>query len=242
TVVLAQHAGITRGLFIGEDTTRPGANGPEIYEDPRNHATAAASILKYIATKAKYDPRNQSPSKDVRAYRRFIDYVSEFDAFKHGHHYSVSLDLDGELPDLQNKIEKQYPFEDKASIARQLCDALPEYNRNPFIRRWEISLILIRKPYSENEVTVEVIKLNIDLSRYYGGQVYIPPQRAELDFQRHVLNPTVVKNAARHLSDMTGTTTIKQFEEYFGPRAASYPNLREWYLSGKPLQCDQDIF
>ncbi|KAG0220678.1 hypothetical protein BGW41_007610 [Actinomortierella wolfii] len=242
TVALAKDAIISRGLFIGKDTTLPGARGLEVYEDPRNHATAAASILKYIATKSNYNPQSLPPAKAQEAHKTFIEDV------RNSIPYYVSLKLDGGFADLQNKIEKKYPFEDKATIARQLRYAFPVYNKQNELRRWEVSLLLIRKPHPENEedtntpVTVELISLSLELNTHANGEVDLPSQRAVLVVEPLELDAEFLKDRAQTLFDIVGVTTIKRFGEYFRSRAVSFPNLREWYQSGKPLQCDQDIF
>ncbi|KAF9159495.1 hypothetical protein DFQ26_006477 [Actinomortierella ambigua] len=45
TLALAQQAVVSKGILIGEDKTDKNAKGPEIYENPQNHQTAASSII-----------------------------------------------------------------------------------------------------------------------------------------------------------------------------------------------------
>ncbi|KAG0233844.1 hypothetical protein BGW41_001376 [Actinomortierella wolfii] len=244
TVVLAQDAIVSRGLFSGKDTTLPGARGLEVYEDPRNHATAAASILKYYAAISEYDPQSLPPAKAREAYKTFTKQARGFPGFSHSVPYTATIKLEGGFPDLQNKIEERYPFDDKVSVARELRYAFPVISKQYKLRQWEASLLLIRKPRPENEedtntpVTVELISLRLELATHVNGNIELLPQTTVLVVERFGLDSEYLKKYAQILFGNTGVTTIKQFEKYFtSPYSVFFPNLRKWYQSG-----DQDIF
>ncbi|KAF9161123.1 hypothetical protein DFQ26_004863 [Actinomortierella ambigua] len=85
TVVLAQDAIMSRGFFIGEDTSTPGARGPEL------------------------------PSKTCESYSLFQEQLRTFLGSTEGIPYYVTLRLEGGASDLQDKIQQQYPYDNEAS-------------------------------------------------------------------------------------------------------------------------------
>ncbi|KAG0258970.1 hypothetical protein DFQ27_004355 [Actinomortierella ambigua] len=243
TVALAQDAIISRGFFIGVDTSLPGARGPEVFRNPKNHAIASASIVKYAASKVNYVPQSQPPSKTSDSYIAFKEKVRTFPGLREGDSYHLLLKLEGGASDLQDKIQQQYPFDNEASVARQLRYALPSFNKDTTLREWEVSLVLIRKPKDiDDRVTVELISLTLLLDTAQNGDVEIPEQHAKFVTKQYEMKTNVlVKNADRLFKDV-GVTTISQFGLYFKSRPAQFPNIRDWYDNGKPFHDDEGCF
>lgn len=62
--------------FIGNDTSDPGAQGMNIYSDPKNLPTAVASILNHAQNRANFHPAAQTPEVVASSY---TSYITEID-------------------------------------------------------------------------------------------------------------------------------------------------------------------
>ncbi|KAF9978399.1 hypothetical protein BGZ73_002578 [Actinomortierella ambigua] len=242
TLAFAQDAVVSRGLFLGFDTTSPGARGAEIFRAPRNHATAAASILSHAASQTKYAPQSQSPTKVLDPYNQFKAKVDEFPGFDNGKKFHVPLWLEGGFANLQKEIEANYLYDDKASIARQIRYAVPVVNKNENLQEWEISLVVIRQPKNrppEAAVIVELISVALQLETGENGEVQIPRQYTTLVTRRYPVNERYLEEHADVLAKNIKLTKISQFGLYFRSRDVAFSNIREWYDAGKRL-ADED--
>ncbi|KAG0258971.1 hypothetical protein DFQ27_004356 [Actinomortierella ambigua] len=243
TVALAQDAIISRGFFVGEDTSTPGARGPEVFRNPKNHAIAAASLLKHAASRVNYVPHSQLPSKTCESYSLFQEKLRTSLALSDGDLYWVTLKLKGGASDLQDKIQQQYPYDNEASIARQLRHALPWFIRDATLKKWQLTVVLIRKPKdSDDRVIVELVSIGLLLDTTRNGVVEIPEQEAIFVTKQYEMKTNFVVERADRLFDVVGVTSLNKFGLYFTSPPAQFPNIRDWYDNGKPLHDDEGCF
>lgn len=76
-LVESKIAATNKGIFLGQDTSDPNADGADIYTNSANLPTAIASILNHVQNRANFHPLSSSPEVLAQAFDR---YVNELDA------------------------------------------------------------------------------------------------------------------------------------------------------------------
>ncbi|KAF9168042.1 hypothetical protein DFQ26_001745 [Actinomortierella ambigua] len=147
-VALARDAVLSRGIFLGKDTTEPGVTPLEIYKDPVNHATAASSIIRYISEDVKFSPHNASPAELNKVYKDWKYSIVRFKGFPMG---SPPMAGDIKLEGGRDKLEEQLKqridhIPDCEVLAREVAGMIPDYNDDRDLKVFTLSLLIVDKP------------------------------------------------------------------------------------------------
>ncbi|KAF9364273.1 hypothetical protein BGX34_002035 [Mortierella sp. NVP85] len=123
---------VSGALFNGIDTTRPGHQGLSIFADSRNHPSAVASILLYLANKSRFTPKRSKNGviRDGTSYRLFARQSVTFPAFVKRYQTYVELELHtGDREELAEKIEEWYEAQmaDPRQIGIAFQNLVPKY-------------------------------------------------------------------------------------------------------------------
>jgi len=123
---------VSGALFNGIDTTRPGNQGLSIFSDSRNHPSAVASILLYLANKSRFTPKRSKNGviRDGTSYRSFARQSVTFPAFVKRYQSYVELELHtGGREELAEKIEEWYEAQmaDPRQIGMAFQNLVPKY-------------------------------------------------------------------------------------------------------------------
>ncbi|KAF9164747.1 sterol homeostasis protein [Actinomortierella ambigua] len=217
TVAFSYEAVVSRGIFVGKDTTDKHANSTDIYKNPRNHATAAASILVHVAKTIGYDPHTQDPAKAAENFARFEMRWPGLMGFRFLDQAGILLNFSSSLDDLQRQIQLAYDPYANVSVARSLCQLVPTSTTIRTAKVWTLSLVTIDQTMSSGDTRATLISLSLDLNIAGDGKVSLPPQqRAAINYFEIRVYPEEMDAKAAEFSRRVGmTTTINMFQEYF---------------------------
>ncbi|KAF8942491.1 hypothetical protein BGZ47_006421 [Haplosporangium gracile] len=81
TAAMAANAVISGAILVGEDITNYSVDAAEIFRDPNNHASAAASILIYSAKSTDFSPATGEPKSLGHTLDAFVHKVATFPGF-----------------------------------------------------------------------------------------------------------------------------------------------------------------
>jgi hypothetical protein len=123
---------VSGALFNGIDTTQPGHQGLSIFSDSRNHPSAVASILLYLANKSRFTPKRSKNGviRDGSSYRLFARQSVTFPAFIKRYQSYAELELHtGGREELAEKIEEWYDAQmaDPSQIGMAFQNLVPKY-------------------------------------------------------------------------------------------------------------------
>ncbi|KAF9161348.1 hypothetical protein DFQ26_004645 [Actinomortierella ambigua] len=188
SVAFAFDAVISKGLWIGTDSTKPGASLEEIFANRRNHVTAVSTILQMYTLLSK---KLKRPRAKV--------FVS------------------GELDELQAAIRQEYKHQDRELVALNLASSIPTKSRNLVGTQFVLfSLVEIFKPRTQEAVHVRLIELPLGL-RIDKGNVRLYTQDARLTTLTFEFKTKWVKGHAQEIaSSYLGLPiTVKEFVRIF---------------------------
>ncbi|KAF9081330.1 hypothetical protein BGX27_004969 [Mortierella sp. AM989] len=206
---------VSGALFVGEDTTNTGASGHDIFEDPRNHASATASILKYSAEAANYRPSEQDATYIVE-YSRFQLKMETFPGFAlRSPSQEVDVPLSNSLTQLETAIREKYPSANSKLIARSLRDLFPGSVEDKSLEEWILSLIVIDKPFDSNTVTVNHVELELRIAVDETMKTHIPEQTAKLYNTEFQVVASFLSNNADGLAQRISCGSVQDFIQYF---------------------------
>ncbi|KAF9113117.1 hypothetical protein BGX27_002182 [Mortierella sp. AM989] len=183
---------ISGGLFEGVNTADPKANRTSIFQDPKNHADAVASILIHSAKETSFSP-SQEIHTPPEIYFNFLQHVISFPAFRYrgnvedAHH---ALYLDGDLEQLLDQISDHYYKQDddhhldlvcnnnnsnnnniddgmkekKQRIREAFRKLIPKTVENKDWKQWLLSLVTIQKLENSDHVTFDLAQVRLTIS------------------------------------------------------------------------------
>ncbi|KAF9974616.1 hypothetical protein BGZ73_001914 [Actinomortierella ambigua] len=215
TLAYAQNVILSKGILLGEDTTDPKAHGARIYSDPRNHPTAAASMLYFSAEWFGYMPSSNPPPKSTAVFDKYESKVKAFPGFKKIDEYIEFVALNGGLDDFEDKILNGYHGYGRRAIASSLRNLIPKTNKDPTLNTWILTLpIIISRP--RMDVTVKLVRIAVHLQTDDNGKVELPGgQFAQLAITELRILPDVMKTLAENLAGKLKQTSIDKFKAYF---------------------------
>jgi hypothetical protein len=195
------------------DTTDPSAEGAMIFENPENHAAAAASILTYAASNANFRPAEQPPKSLGSALDAFVRRTCSFEGFmSRGESDDNKLRLDGSLTQFEEAIRDQL---DDPLTARGLRDLIPGYIQDKSLKDWTMSLVVLSKPEDSNKVNIKLARVSLTLSRDKKGTAYIPKQTASLMVTNLQVIPSVLAANAERFAEMMPIYKVHDFIDFF---------------------------
>ncbi|KAK3840295.1 MAG: hypothetical protein JOS17DRAFT_726664 [Linnemannia elongata] len=219
TAAMAASAVISGALFVGKDTTDPSASPIEVFRDPRNHATAAASALVYAGNYVNFRPSSQKPKALSPYLEPFVRKVTASPGFVLMRNTQFSLKLDGSLTQFEKTISDQ--LEDPY-YARALRDLVPDNIQDQLLTDWTLSLVVVNKPEGSDTVDVKLARLYLTISSD-GNTATIPEQTAQLTVSDHQVATSMFVANAEMLADLIQITKGPNFVDFFtSPKSFSH--------------------
>ncbi|KAF9971192.1 hypothetical protein BGZ73_005905 [Actinomortierella ambigua] len=218
TVAFGYDAVISRGILIGKDLTNLQANATEIYQNPRNHQTAAASILVQVGKNVQYDPHTQNPSKAAENFARFEKQWPGLIGFRFLDQAGIQLHVNSSLDDLQRKIEQAYNPSTLVSVGRALRQLVPKTTTIQTARVWTLSLVTIDQigPEQDKTTRATLISMSLNLNISVHGEVTLPAEQiAVLNYFEIKVYQDDMDSKAPELARRFGVTTTSEFQAYF---------------------------
>ncbi|KAF9281474.1 hypothetical protein BGZ68_006627 [Mortierella alpina] len=190
TVVMARErfdAIASGALYTGKDNSNYEleVNKIDTFRDPRNHASAVASILWNGAVLAKFIPAADGLTTDPYAYQDFLREVYHFKGFKKAGEQRRKLELTGRLEQLEEEIDRKYrsfSSDEDIDVARHFRQLIPNNIRKKDVYgdRWLLNQIIIRQSPHNNEVSFEIGRIELEIRSERNGKAMIEPQTATL--------------------------------------------------------------
>ncbi|KAF9164422.1 hypothetical protein DFQ26_001468 [Actinomortierella ambigua] len=249
TLAFAGDALVSRGLFEGTDTTDPHAGGSDVFEFPENHPAATGSILRGLATEVDYWPYEQPAAKMPLTYRSFVKKVETFPGFFRMPSDEQTFTV-RQKDELYNAIEENYPYAESEAVAMAVDEMVPKRNKNPDLKQWELTAVLVNKldaREGNTEIIVSLIEVQVRLETSHRGRVHFPKQEVTMTVRRFgVIASTLESNADRYAQRFQ-TVDVENFTEFmtssadnnefvFSPRCSGQLRmgrrdpLNEWFL------------
>ncbi|KAG0267323.1 hypothetical protein DFQ27_008883 [Actinomortierella ambigua] len=185
---------------------------------------AVASILMFAGAKTGYDPHSQTPAKSRHRYRAFRKKVAKFPGFLRGDTFRLILNLEGgSLEEVEDKVHRAYPFADGGYIGSNIRYSIPTTNITLSLADYVFSLVVISKPYgdedpddSNTKMTIELVRLHLKICASDGdGTVQIPKQAARLIVSQLEVKPHYLIRRAEHLAKKIPKKSLVDFVKYF---------------------------
>ncbi|KAF9161347.1 hypothetical protein DFQ26_004644 [Actinomortierella ambigua] len=217
SVAFAFDAVISKGLWVGIDSTELGASVEEIFANRRNHVTATSSLLQFYGADTSYVPWETTPEKGRYSYGEFKFSVENTPAFKKIETSTALVYVSGDLDELQEAIRQEYKHQDRQLVALNLASSIPTKSRNlGGTQQVLFSLVEIFKPRTQKAVHVRLIELPLML-RTDEGNVRVLEQDAELVVLTFEVNTKWLQDHAQELSSefIQVATPVKEFVQIF---------------------------
>ncbi|KAG0298900.1 hypothetical protein BGZ96_004207 [Linnemannia gamsii] len=219
SIALAAHAVVSGAIFDGVDTTDRSAEGCKIFQNPENHAAAAASILTYSASNANFRPADQPPKSLSSALDAFVKKASTFPGFKAKGETKGKLSLDGSFTQFEEAVRDEL---DCPLTARALRDLIPGYIEDKSLTDWTLSLVVLSKQKHTNEVNIKLARVSMTISREKSRTAYIPKQTASLVVMNFQVNSGVLISNADRFAEMMPLYRVHRFIDFFNsPKVVS---------------------
>jgi len=238
-IVLAKNrpdAIVSGAIFAGKDTTENNAHKTDIFRDPRNHATAAASILVYGAKSANFNPSNQDQKTLVSHFDGFEHKVNNFPGFTESATLESRISIDSTLLGLEHAIHREYDNPDGRLVARGIRDLVPGEIRDRDMKEWLLSLVVVSKPRGTNHVTVKLVQLCLKLeSEGNNGMTRIPKQNADLKIAEYRVDADVLEKHSKKFAETMHVKWIPEYIAYFASPKVQEGNegrraeVSEWF-------------
>ncbi|KAF9125024.1 hypothetical protein BGX30_000646 [Mortierella sp. GBA39] len=211
TAAMAASAVVSGAIFVGKDTSDPSATPVDVFKDPRNHPTAAASVLVFSANSAGFNPTSQEPKALGQNLDGFVSKVSTFPGFVMTNNEQYSLKLDGSLVQFEKAIGEQL---DDFNTARALRDLVPDNIQDKSLTEWVLSLIVLSKPEGSDIVNVRLAQVPLTISSD-GDTVTIPEQSTRLSVSDLRVNAPMFASYAEMFAQKIPTTSVSDFINFF---------------------------
>lgn len=209
---MAAHAIVSGAIFEGVDTTDYSATPYEIYENPKNYAAAAASVLTYSANEVKFRPTEQPPKNLVPTLDEFVKKASAFPGFLSTTASDVAISPNGSFTQFEQIIRDQL---DDSLTARAFRDLIPGYIKDKSLTDWTLSLVVLSKPEGSNEVTVKFSRVSLTISTDKTHTTYIPKQSTRLIVASYKIRDEFLAGNADKLAKMIDITKVRDFVDFF---------------------------
>ncbi|KAF9538828.1 hypothetical protein EC957_006176 [Mortierella hygrophila] len=211
TAVMAANSVASGAIFVGKDTSDSSASPIDVYSNPSNHATAAASVLVFAAKSVNFHPSSQEPKALGQNLEQFQTKVTSFPGFVLQDIQDYFLGLDGSLTQFEKTIGEQL---DDPNIARALRGLVPDNVEDQSSTDWVLSLIVLSKPAGTNTVNVKLVQVSLIISSD-GNTATIPEQSARLVVSDLQVAERVFVLNAETFADRIPTTSVSDFINFF---------------------------
>ncbi|KAF9182192.1 hypothetical protein BGZ51_004877 [Haplosporangium sp. Z 767] len=186
-----------RAFFFGKDTSDPSATNLDIFQQPKNHPTAIASILLNAAFAASFEPKD-GVITDPEAFSEFEARVSRISALQLGQIQKKTVSLTGDYHQLACEISKKYDSQHADTVATAFRGLIPRFvAENPW-RNLLLVVMLIDRDDATEHITVEMVSITVTITKNFGGRSIISRQQAALTQKTfHVDATDLVYNAEK---------------------------------------------
>ncbi|KAG0250035.1 hypothetical protein DFQ27_009651 [Actinomortierella ambigua] len=201
-------------IFVGKDTTVPDATPLEIFQNPKNHATAAFSVMAYAAEGAGFTPSNAPPKSLEQPFLKFLTLAPTFPGFFLERLDEFSLPLTGSLLQLEQKVRGAV-VENGVLIGRSIRDLVPGYIPDETMDMWTLSLVVIDMPETSEKVTIQLVSISLDIETDDDHNAIIPEQSATFKSSVLRVNRPYFITYAEKLAKMIHITEIRDAIDFF---------------------------
>lgn len=198
---------VSGACILGRDATEEGSRGKMVFNEPRNHPSAVASILRHDADLTNFHPR-QKQVTDQRIYDRFVDGVYKFDGFESHKKQNRQLDLQGDREQFKKEIAKKYTSQrnDPKMMARAFDHLLPR-EMSEDDQEWLLNYVVMNTGCNEKnmcDIELEIVSIKLTLCRAsIGDETTIKPQMAEMTINSFsVKREYLIKHASTLAQDI----------------------------------------
>lgn len=239
-VALARDAVLSRGIFLGEDTSNPEDPPEQIFAKPKNHAMAAASIMRYAGDQVRFTPHDSSPAELNKVFDDWLNAVGQFKGFRMASPpMAGELKLEGGRDKVREQLLHRIEWMSDADIiANEVAGMIPESNDDRDLKDFALNLLIIQQPEiphdggfffgggghgrypnrSKDKVLVRMLTLELKLdTAFLFKWVTVPDQTAYITYtEREVDKMYMAKNAER-LAEKTekSMTDVESMMWYF---------------------------
>ncbi|KAF9950485.1 hypothetical protein BGZ72_007871 [Mortierella alpina] len=227
--LLKYEAVATGALLLGDDISNPDATAYDVFNDPINHATAAATIFGYSTAVARFRPSGHWTNG--RSYWEFKERVGSFRAFTLAHKKSKDLTFNGDY----NLWDKLFEVYDKLSgvdkpetlkITNNLANVVGDHLENDNPLHWAFTTVVIRQ--LDGDVEIELVELGVkpNLPSESVNQ-WENDRAATLTVWKYLVNKDLLQKHAEQLAEKLNKITIKDFIGIF-TTASPKGGLEAW--------------
>jgi hypothetical protein len=232
----------SKAIFIGVDNTDPNASGAAIFRDPRNHATAAASVIGFSSKQANFKPKEQGLDATHREYQAFFQKAVSFPGFFTREAPYSTLHLTGDLDQFKEQISANYiPLSGKADVAASaFVEQIPESTEQESSGAWTLVLVTIYGDESDT-ISVDISSIEVQVSVNGDGSVSLQKQTAQLNQHVVQVNRSFFVNYADTLSSRIPKESIETFkDELTTPNSKDRSQLLKDWLFGSNHACKSE--
>ncbi|KAF9900282.1 hypothetical protein BX616_002635, partial [Lobosporangium transversale] len=212
---------LSRGLLTSLDTTNPNDHGEAIFENPKNHASAVASILVYSANQAGFRPRERGILDRTETFENYIRKAIDFPGFTKAYTEYEPLELTGDVQQFEQEVIKKYSsnINKKEEIARALTGLLNSLNKVDLGTKkkfqsqkdWLLTLTVINKPVNYYVTVTDVINVSLSLLMDTKTNTFrLNRQHATLVVVRFATNPEFLNQFAKQISSKIPTVKVQE--------------------------------
>ncbi|KAG0232452.1 hypothetical protein BGW42_008170 [Actinomortierella wolfii] len=216
TVALARDAVLSRGIFVGTDTTSKGASKLDIFKRPENHATAVASVIRHASETMSFLPYQSKPAELCERFDAWKDKLMKFPGFEMLRKPKpVDVDMEGGEQKLAKALKRglgklQVVGADK--IAMEFINLIPEKNEDRSLKDFLLSVIVIDKPMGSQDVAVRLVELHMELeTSLVNKKVSIPDQTIRLKLLEMEARTSFLVDNAERLAEYLPRSDVAEF-------------------------------
>ncbi|KAK3822997.1 MAG: hypothetical protein J3Q66DRAFT_137110 [Benniella sp.] len=233
----------SKAIFIGVDNSDPNAYGADIFRDPRNHATAAASVIGFSSKQSGFRPKEQGLYATPEKYQAFLQKAGTFPGFVSTQRNTRDLRLTGDLDQFKEQISANYiPISGKADIeASAFVEQIPESTESEWSGAWTLVLVTI---YGEeyNTIYVDISSIEVEVSVHGDGSVSLREQTAKLTQETLRVNADFFVHYAETLAGKIQKEDIATFkDELTTPNSEGRSQLLKDWLFGSNHACKSEF-
>ncbi|KAG0074845.1 hypothetical protein BGZ93_001477 [Podila epicladia] len=211
---------MSAALFFGEDTTES-FDPVDIFRNPINHATAAASALVFSAEETGYWPNKKSAKSLALVHDDFVQKATTFPGFTLQFFREANLPLKNNttVQEFEQAIREPYsglPHIQK--IAFKFASLVPLYQENESLKNWTLSLVVLDKPQGSNTVRVQFGRVDFSIAFDHtctNTKAYIPQQQASAVLAEYVINVSYLSAYAEQMANMIPIVDVEHKIAFF---------------------------
>ncbi|KAF9347554.1 hypothetical protein BGX34_003026 [Mortierella sp. NVP85] len=174
----------SKAIFTGIDRSDPNATPVNIFHDPKNHATAVASILQKFANDANFKPKEHGFLETYDQHYMFINRTNHDDIFEPQPVWDPrpTVSVDG-LEDLKAAVRLVYaPVSvTAAEAADAFAELIPKYVDPSMSARVARLVLIVIHSGDNNEITVGLYNIDLIFRPEADGKVILERQYTSVD-------------------------------------------------------------